>query len=119
MHDYRVVTMHPDCNMVFFHLRRGDDHPMISYDFDRREVRVVDTYKHHPTYKIIPFVPYLSELFLGALGAHKWALLLEVMHCLGNIYSSGCSVRVSSSNKVWTLENLPSKSLALLKAKPI
>ena len=69
--DYRVVTMHPDCNMVFFHLRRGDDHPMISYDFDRWEVRIVDTYKHHPTYKIIPFVPYLSELFLGVLGAHK------------------------------------------------
>ena len=71
MHDYRVVTMHPDCNMVFFHLRRGDDHPMISYDFDRREVQVVETYKHHPTYKIIPFAPYLSELFLGVLGAHK------------------------------------------------
>ncbi|XP_066395852.1 uncharacterized protein [Miscanthus floridulus] len=71
MHVYRLVTMHPDCNMVFFHLRRGDDHPMISYDFDRREVQVVETYKHHPTYKIIPFAPYLSELFLGVLGAHK------------------------------------------------
>lgn len=69
--DFRVVTMHPDCNIVFFHLRREDGRPMISYDFDHRELRVVDTYKHHPTDKIIPLVPYLSELFLGVLGAHK------------------------------------------------
>jgi hypothetical protein len=38
--DYHVVTMHPDCNMVFFHPRHRDGHPMISYDFDRQQVCV-------------------------------------------------------------------------------
>ena len=39
-------------------------------------------YKNHTTDKIILFVPYLSQLFLGVLGAHKWALLLGVLHPL-------------------------------------
>jgi len=69
--DYRVVTMHPDCNMLFFDLQRGDDRSIISYDLDRKEVGLVETYKQDTTDKIIPFVPYLSELFLGVLGGHK------------------------------------------------
>ncbi|CAN6222533.1 unnamed protein product [Urochloa humidicola] len=68
--DYRVAAMHPDRNLVFFiqHL----DCQMISYDIDGQEVRALDI-DFHGDYEITPYVPYVSELFLGVIGGHKLA----------------------------------------------
>jgi hypothetical protein len=67
---YRVAAIHPDRNLVFFF--QCWDSKMISYDIDRQEVRALDTdtnFRHGLA--ITPYVPYLSELFLGVIGAHK------------------------------------------------
>ena len=45
---------------------------MVSYDIDRQEVQALDT-DLQDDYQITPYVPYLSELFLGVIGAHKLA----------------------------------------------
>ena len=66
----RLAAMHPDCNLVFFVQHR--DCKMVSYDIDRQEVQALDT-DLQDDYQITPYVPYLSELFLGVIGAHKLA----------------------------------------------
>ena len=48
------------------------DCKMVSYDIDRQEVQALDT-DLQDDYQITPYVPYLSELFLGVIGAHKLA----------------------------------------------
>ncbi|CAN6203255.1 unnamed protein product [Urochloa humidicola] len=81
MLDYHVVTMHPDCNLIFF--VQHWDAQLISYDIDRREVRALRSFQDdfgvpdHIT-TLTPYVPYFSELFLGVIGAHKEAV--EVLH---------------------------------------
>ncbi|RLN36372.1 hypothetical protein C2845_PM03G22090 [Panicum miliaceum] len=79
MLDYHVVTMHPDCNLIFFVQHR--DAWMISYDIDRQEVRALQSFQHDfgpitllDPITLTPYVPYLSELFLGVIGAHKQAV---------------------------------------------
>ncbi|XP_039834278.1 uncharacterized protein LOC120695016 [Panicum virgatum] len=76
MLDYHVVTMHPDCNLIFFVQHR--DARLISYDIDRQEVRALHSFQHDfgpitlfNRLTLTPYVPYLSELFLGVIGAHK------------------------------------------------
>ena len=76
MLDYHVVTMHPDCNLIFFVQHR--DARLISYDIDRQEVRALHSFRHDfgpitlfNRLTLTPYVPYLSELFLGVIGAHK------------------------------------------------
>ncbi|CAN6217396.1 unnamed protein product [Urochloa humidicola] len=66
--DYRVVAVHPDRNIVFFLKHR--DCKMVSYDIDRQEVRAVDADFGYG-FGVIPYVPYLSELFLGVIGGHR------------------------------------------------
>ncbi|CAN6197134.1 unnamed protein product [Urochloa humidicola] len=68
--DYRVAVMHPDRNLVFFIQHR--DCQMILYDIDGHEVRALDI-DFHRDYEITPYVPYVSELFLGVIGGHKLA----------------------------------------------
>ncbi|XP_034580681.1 uncharacterized protein [Setaria viridis] len=68
--DYRVAAMHPDCNLLFF--VQHWDCKMVSYDIDSQEVRALDTDFYHD-YEITPYVPYVSELFLGVIGGHKLA----------------------------------------------
>ncbi|CAN6203254.1 unnamed protein product [Urochloa humidicola] len=68
--DYRVAAMHPDRDLVFFIQHR--DCRMISYDIDGQEVCVLDI-DFHGDYEITPYVPYVSELFLGVIGGHKLA----------------------------------------------
>ncbi|RLM86318.1 hypothetical protein C2845_PM04G04710 [Panicum miliaceum] len=79
MLDYHVVTMHPDCNLIFFVQHR--DAQMVSYDIDRQEVRALQSLRHDfgpitlfNRITLTPYVPYLSELFLGVIGAHKQAV---------------------------------------------
>ncbi|CAL5090925.1 unnamed protein product [Urochloa decumbens] len=83
MLDYHVVTVHPDCNLIFF--VQHWDAQMISYDIDRQEVRALQSFQDdfgpitlssHTT--LTPYVPYFSELFVGVIGAHKVAV--EVLH---------------------------------------
>ncbi|KAG2632215.1 hypothetical protein PVAP13_2NG075000 [Panicum virgatum] len=58
--DGNVQYRHRDCKMV-------------SYDIDyRQEVQALDTDLQDDC-QITPYVPYLSELFLGVIGAHKLA----------------------------------------------
>ncbi|KAF8677896.1 hypothetical protein HU200_046380 [Digitaria exilis] len=73
---YHVVTMHPDCNLIYFIRHR--DAQMISYDIGRHEVHALQSFEddYGPitpsnTITLIPYVPYLSELFVGVLGGHK------------------------------------------------
>ncbi|KAF8742539.1 hypothetical protein HU200_013603 [Digitaria exilis] len=73
---YHVVTMHLDCNLIYFVRHR--DAQMISYDIDRHEVHALQSFEddYGPitpsnTITLIPYVPYLSELFVGVLGGHK------------------------------------------------
>ncbi|CAN6222534.1 unnamed protein product [Urochloa humidicola] len=83
MLDYHVVTMHPDCNLIFF--VQHWDAQMISYDIDRREVRALQSFQddYGPItlsnhIALTPYIPYISELFLGVIGAHKEAI--QVLH---------------------------------------
>ncbi|CAL5081059.1 unnamed protein product [Urochloa decumbens] len=66
--EYEVAAVHPDRNLVFFVKHR--DGRMVSYDTDRQEVRAVDADFGYG-FGVTPYVPYLSELFLGVIGAHK------------------------------------------------
>ncbi|KAF8742540.1 hypothetical protein HU200_013604 [Digitaria exilis] len=67
--DYRVAALHPDCNVVFFF--QHWDRKIKSYDIDGRDVRALNTDVENSTGSIIPYTPYLSELFLGSIGAHE------------------------------------------------
>ena len=76
MLEYHVVTMHPDRNLIFFVRHR--DARMISYDMDRQEVQALQSFRDNfgpitlfNRITLTPYVPYLSELFLGVIGAHK------------------------------------------------
>uniref|UniRef100_A0A0A9AHJ6 Uncharacterized protein n=1 Tax=Arundo donax TaxID=35708 RepID=A0A0A9AHJ6_ARUDO len=58
-HDYNVVTIHPDHNLVF--LVQHLDRKLISYDMDSKEVCDLCTLGH--SYRsITPYVPCFSEL---------------------------------------------------------
>ncbi|KAJ1288083.1 hypothetical protein BS78_02G062200 [Paspalum vaginatum] len=69
--DYHVATMHPDFNTVFF--VQHWDGQLISYDIDHQEVCALHSFEQEDcrTMTLTPYVPYLSELFLGVIGAHK------------------------------------------------
>ncbi|KAF8690883.1 hypothetical protein HU200_041288 [Digitaria exilis] len=56
---YEVVTIHPDCNLVFF--VEYDDLKLISYNMDCKEVCDVCTLGRGYG-RITPYVPYFSDL---------------------------------------------------------
>ena len=71
MVDYHVVTVHPDCNVIFF--LQHSDALMVSYDMDYKEARALQSFKNEYG-PITPYTPYLSDLFVGVAGAHKEAI---------------------------------------------
>ncbi|KAJ1296570.1 hypothetical protein BS78_01G311400 [Paspalum vaginatum] len=38
-HHYKVITVHPECNLIFFVF--GWDNTLMAYEMDRKEVRVI------------------------------------------------------------------------------
>ena len=66
-------AMHPDRNLIFFTQKR--DGRLILYDMDRQEVCALGQsfLDDYGTMNLTPYVPYLLELFLGVIGAHKSA----------------------------------------------
>ncbi|XP_066392223.1 uncharacterized protein [Miscanthus floridulus] len=57
--DFRIVAIHPDCNVVFF---RQPFNRLIAYDMDRKEMRVVACLENENWYtNIAPYIPYFSE----------------------------------------------------------
>ncbi|KAK3126583.1 hypothetical protein QOZ80_7AG0558830 [Eleusine coracana subsp. coracana] len=57
--EFDVVTIHPDCNLVFF--VQDWDQKLISYDIDSNQVRTLHTLV--PKYgSVTPYSPYFAEL---------------------------------------------------------
>ncbi|TVU41229.1 hypothetical protein EJB05_14730, partial [Eragrostis curvula] len=58
--EFRVVTIHPDCNVIF--LAQYSTGKLISYDMDRKEVSVIGTLGNlNRETHIVPYIPYFSE----------------------------------------------------------
>ena len=57
-HDYSVVAIHPDHNMIFF--VQHWDRKLKSYDMDTKEVCTLRTLKVGRQ-NILPYVPYFTE----------------------------------------------------------
>jgi hypothetical protein len=57
-HDYNVVAIHPDRNMIFF--VKHWDLKLKSYDMDSKEVRTLCTLGVRRQ-DILPYVPYFME----------------------------------------------------------
>ncbi|KAL6605775.1 hypothetical protein ACP70R_041428 [Stipagrostis hirtigluma subsp. patula] len=58
--DYKVIAVHPECNLVFFVY--GWDNTLMAYEMDRREVRVIRNLAHECSDPYLPYVPLFSEL---------------------------------------------------------
>ncbi|XP_039785517.1 F-box protein At5g07610-like isoform X2 [Panicum virgatum] len=59
--DYTVITIHPECNLIYFVY--GWDKTLMAYEMDRKEVRVIRNLGHDCSVTYFPYVP----LFLEAL----------------------------------------------------
>ena len=59
-HDYNVVAIHPDRNMIFFVQHWEWDLKLKSYDMDSKEVRTLRTLGVGRQ-NILPYVPYFME----------------------------------------------------------
>lgn len=57
--DYYVVTIHPDCNVIFF--VEGWDQKLLYYEMDRNEVRIVCILGDDCEIPYIPYVPLFME----------------------------------------------------------
>lgn len=57
--DSEVAGIHLDCNVVFF--TSYCNRKLIAYDMDRKEVSVINTYKHIDRLRIVRYVPCFSE----------------------------------------------------------
>jgi len=58
--DYTVITVHPECNLIYFVYGRGKT--LMAYEMNRKEVRVICNLEHEslePCY--LPYVPLLLE----------------------------------------------------------
>ncbi|KAL6596966.1 hypothetical protein ACP70R_047100 [Stipagrostis hirtigluma subsp. patula] len=58
--DYDLVTIHPDCNVVF--LRQPSKQKLISYNMDSKEVSVISISDEYWGMRIVPYLPCFREL---------------------------------------------------------
>ncbi|KAL6888570.1 hypothetical protein ACP4OV_009596 [Aristida adscensionis] len=56
---YKLVAVHPDCNMMFFVF--GADNTLMAYQMDRREVRVICNLGPDCFPPYLPYVPFFGE----------------------------------------------------------
>lgn len=56
---YRVITFHPECNLIYFVY--GWDRTLMAYEMDRKEVRVIRNLGHESSDPYLPYVPLFSE----------------------------------------------------------
>ncbi|CAL4895436.1 unnamed protein product [Urochloa decumbens] len=57
--DYKVIAVHPECNLIYFVY--GPDATLMSYEMDRKEVRVICTLGRGCREPYLPYVPLFSE----------------------------------------------------------
>jgi len=57
--DYKVIAVHPQCNLVFFVF--GWDNTLMAYEMDRREVHIIRNLGHDSWGSYLPYVPFFSE----------------------------------------------------------
>ncbi|KAG2551020.1 hypothetical protein PVAP13_9KG367640 [Panicum virgatum] len=56
---YTVVTVHPECNLIYFVY--GWDNTLMAYEMDSKEVRVIINLGHDCSEPYLPYVPLFSE----------------------------------------------------------
>jgi hypothetical protein len=56
---YTVVTVHPECNLIYFVY--GWDNTLMAYEMDSKEVRVIRNLGHDCSEPYLPYVPLFSE----------------------------------------------------------
>uniref|UniRef100_A0A0A9AAH8 F-box protein At3g26010-like beta-propeller domain-containing protein n=1 Tax=Arundo donax TaxID=35708 RepID=A0A0A9AAH8_ARUDO len=56
---YHLITVHPDCNWIFY--IAGSDHTLMAYDMDRDEVHVIKNLGSDCWLPCIPYVPFYVE----------------------------------------------------------
>ena len=54
--DYIVITVHPECNLIYFVY--GWDKTLMAYEMDRKEVRVIRNLGHDCSEPYLPYVPF-------------------------------------------------------------
>jgi hypothetical protein len=64
LEEYSLVGIHPECNTVYFGLRRGQKYVLVSYDMDRGRVRThgnlrFSGWSYRP---YLPYVPSFSRI---------------------------------------------------------
>ncbi|CAN6324807.1 unnamed protein product [Urochloa humidicola] len=57
--DYKVIAVHPECNLIYFVY--GRDTTLMSYEMDRKEVRVILNLGHDSSEPFLSYVPLFSE----------------------------------------------------------
>ncbi|KAJ1296573.1 hypothetical protein BS78_01G311700 [Paspalum vaginatum] len=57
--NFRVITVHPQCNLIFFVF--GWDKTLMAYEMDRKEVRVIRNLGHDCQDPYFPYIPLFSE----------------------------------------------------------
>ncbi|WVZ57394.1 hypothetical protein U9M48_007784 [Paspalum notatum var. saurae] len=57
---YKVIAVHPECNLIFFVF--GSDNTLMAYEMDRKEVRVIRKLGHDCSGPYLPCVPMWSAL---------------------------------------------------------
>ncbi|KAL6605777.1 hypothetical protein ACP70R_041430 [Stipagrostis hirtigluma subsp. patula] len=57
--DYKVIAVHPECNLIFFVY--GWENTLMAYEMDRREVRVIRNLGHDCWDPYLPYVPLFLE----------------------------------------------------------
>uniref|UniRef100_A0A0E0LLN5 F-box domain-containing protein n=1 Tax=Oryza punctata TaxID=4537 RepID=A0A0E0LLN5_ORYPU len=59
--DYLMIAVHPECNLIFFVY--GWDNTLMSYEIDRKEVRVIRNLGHDSSDPYLSYVPLFYESF--------------------------------------------------------
>ncbi|CAL4915129.1 unnamed protein product [Urochloa decumbens] len=57
--DYKVIAVHPECNLIYFVY--GWDTTLMAYEMDRKEVRVIRSLGHDSSEPFLHYVPLFSE----------------------------------------------------------
>jgi hypothetical protein len=57
--DYTVITVHPECNLIYFVY--GWDNTLMAYEMDRKEIRVIHNLGHDGSDPYLPYVPLFLE----------------------------------------------------------
>ncbi|KAG2551017.1 F-box protein At5g07610-like [Panicum virgatum] len=58
--DYIVITVHPECNLIYFVY--GWDNTLMAYEMDRKEVRVICNLGYDCSKPYLPYVPLFLEV---------------------------------------------------------